>query len=182
MYQRTMEPNQAMNAILSRRKAIREEIARLESEDAELQIAERVIERLGRSIDEGVASETAASSAGDHPSSEARSRRPRPPLKEMIIEYLTRTPELWRTANDIQFNVSDMKGADVPMSSISPTLSDLKKSGHIVRNGMQVALAVRVQREQPDFFNENGPPEGDPETGEPDRSPIETQSRDSAVE
>lgn len=85
--------------------------------------------------------------------------------KQMIIEALNAPHPLWQTANEVRDKVSAMAGKEVPMSSISPALSDLKNSDTIVRNDMVVALALRVDNEEPGFFKENEPPTGNPESG-----------------
>lgn len=148
--------------IEGRRKAIRDQIVKLEQEDHDLEIADRALQRLASQPPQflegsyrmatGVA--TVAGPSATRPVT----------IKEMIVSYLEKTSSLWRTANDIQDNVSDMRGSPVPMSSISPTLSDMKKAGTIVRDGMKVALAERIKREFPDFFEENGEAEASPDT------------------
>ena len=154
-----------LESIRRRRREISQEIKRLKSEDNELETAERVILRL-------------TSHAGDVPRTrlgqvfaragealvETEQSAKVLTTRQAILEYLYRTPDLWRTANHVRENVSGMKGAEVPMSTISPTLSELKKEGYIVRDGLKVALWERVAREQPDFFNENGEAEASPDT------------------
>jgi len=105
--------------------------------------------------------------------------RPRMTKKNMIIEALDRPRPLWQTAKDIQSYLSLITRSEVPMSSISPALTDMKLADTIVRQDMSVALALRVQDEEPDFLKENEPPEGGSETGEVPTSPIETQERKS---
>lgn len=111
-------------------------------------------------------------------------RQPRKNLtkKQMIVEAMNPPTPLWQTANEVQALVSQMSGKEVPMSSISPALSELKNAGTVVRQGMVVALALRVESEEPGFFKENEPPEGGSETGEPGSSPIETQKREGVFE
>jgi hypothetical protein len=105
-------------------------------------------------------------------SKEASARRTK---NAIIIECLEKPRPLWQTAKDIQsyFEVEwSMK--NVPMSSISPALTALKNNGTIFRRDMFVALALRLEEEEPDFLKENEPPEGGSETGEIAPSPIET--------
>jgi hypothetical protein len=79
-------------------------------------------------------------------------RGPAPPKartkNQMIVEALHSPRPLWQTANEIQEFVSLLDGKDVPMSSISPALSALKKDGTIVRSDKVVALALRLEDEQ----------------------------------
>lgn len=89
----------------------------------------------------------------------------------LIIEALNHPRERWQTAKQIRDYIAKVTEKDVPMSSISPALTDLKKSGTIARNDMLVALALRLEKEEPGFLNENGEAKASPETGEPPSSP-----------
>jgi len=71
--------------------------------------------------------------------------------KAFAWEVLDKSPNPWLTANQIQERVSELKGAPVPMSSISPTLSEMKAQ-FVERKGMLVALKTRL--------NENEAPNG----------------------
>lgn len=147
--------------IRRRRMAIRQEIDALLKEDAELENLEREVKRVvarlleGAGVNVEVPSVSMQADVGQVSVSVSRPKT----TKQVILEYLERTPTMWRTANDVQDNVSEIKGARVPMSSISPTLSELKRAGLIVRDNLRVALATRVRREMPDFFKENEPPQ-----------------------
>lgn len=91
----------------------------------------------------------------------------------LIIEALTQPRSLWQTANQIRDYLSKTTQKEVRMSSISPALTDLKKSGTIARKDMMVALAFRLEKEEPGFLNENGPPEGGPDA-EQDSRPVQS--------
>ena len=71
--------------------------------------------------------------------------------KAFAWEVLDTSTNLWLTANQIQERVSKLKGDTVPMSSISPTLSEMKTE-YLERKGMLVALKSRL--------NENEAPNG----------------------
>jgi len=45
---------------------------------------------------------------------------------------------------------------------VVPALTDLKNGGTIQRKDMSVALTKRLRKEQSDFFEDEGSPEGDP--------------------
>ncbi len=75
--------------------------------------------------------------------------------KDLIRAYLASTPSLWKTSEDVQRGVSEIKGFEVPMGTIGPTLSNMKNNGEIFRDGNKVALAERVRNERPDFFKTN---------------------------
>lgn len=81
-----------------------------------------------------------------------------------IIEALSPPRDLWQTANQIREHTGRLLGKDVPMSSISPALTDLKKTGTIARRDMTVALVLRLEKEEPNFLYENGEAEASPET------------------
>lgn len=91
----------------------------------------------------------------------------------LIIEALTQPRGLWQTANQIRDYLAKETGKDVRMSSISPALTDLKKSGTIARKDMLVALAFRLEKEEPGFLNENEPPEGGSDA-EQDSRPVQS--------
>ncbi len=50
-------------------------------------------------------------------------------------------------ANEVRAKASELKGTEIPMGTVSPTLTDLKNAGLIVRDGMRVALASRVLKD-----------------------------------
>jgi hypothetical protein len=64
---------------------------------------------------------------------------------EQIIEWLlSGAVNPWAESTQIAAAVASVKERQVPMSSISPTLWNMKKKGTIVRDGLKVALASRV--------------------------------------
>lgn len=70
----------------------------------------------------------------------------RPPrLAEFFLKTLQDADPPWMTANEVQVAASTLKGSEIPMSSVSPTLTDLKNKGLVARDGLKVALATRVQ-------------------------------------
>lgn len=74
---------------------------------------------------------------------------------------------VWLTANEIQESASKLKGGDIPMSSVSPGLSEMKQDGTIDRDGMKVALKSRL--------NENGEAEASPDDGRVAALPFENR-------
>jgi hypothetical protein len=157
--------------IRRRREAIKREIAALRMEDAELEAVELSVQKAVARLlgNQAEAPPPPAPAHHYHVKPEtgryaAVAGKPKT-TKEIIVDYLGRTPSTWRTANDIQAHVSEIKAAMVPMGSISPTLTELKNDGIVVRDNLRVALAERVRRETPDFFKENGPSEGEPKGG-----------------
>ena len=40
-----------------------------------------------------------------------------------------------------------LKGSDIPMGTVSPTLTDMKNTGTLIRDGLKVAWIERVKRE-----------------------------------
>lgn len=84
---------------------------------------------------------------------------------DLIVEALSNPRSLWQTANQVQAYLSEALGRPYPRTSVSPALTALKKNETIVRRDMHVALTLRVEREEPEFLNENGPPNGGPDTG-----------------
>jgi hypothetical protein len=104
-----------------------------------------------------------------------------PKTTKQLIEHVASMGALWRTANELQEEMSEIAGREVPMSTVSPSLTEMKKAGRIVRDGMRVALRSRVLTEEPDLLNENDPPsEGGSDADEVSASSDENPSVDSA--
>jgi len=88
-------------------------------------------------------------------------------IKACIWQALYEGPDLWVDAHWVQERVSQIKGQDVPLASISPNLSQMKGE-YIERDGLKVALKRRL--------NENGEaeasasPDADEVTGSSDTS------------
>lgn len=63
--------------------------------------------------------------------------------KAYIWEALNSSPSVWLTANEIQPLAEAIKGSSIPMASISPSLTEMKRDEQIERLGLRVALAIR---------------------------------------
>ena len=116
--------------IVARLGDIKAEIARLDAEAQELETALRVVRRFG--------------TEAHPPSVPANPRKTGPTTRDYIESVLSKSDDPWMTANEIQEKVSEIKGIEVPMSSISPTLSQMKDNV-IIRKGLHVALKSRVE-------------------------------------
>lgn len=77
--------------------------------------------------------------------------------KAFIWEVLNAASKPWLNANQIQAEASNLKGEVIPMSSISPMLSEMKDE-FLERDNMLVALKSRLK--------ENGEAEASPDTDE----------------
>lgn len=77
--------------------------------------------------------------------------------KAYIWDALASAEGPWIDANEIQDKASILKGDEIPMATISPTLSNMKGE-YIERNGFKVALKSRL--------NENGEAETSPDADE----------------
>lgn len=134
--------------IAARRRDIAAEDAMLATEDAELEVAERVLVRLSKGSD-----------VNWHQVLEGAVPR-RSTTRDLIHEVLSMPDKSWWTAAEIQPELSKLKGAEVPMGTISPTLTAMKTNGEIVRNGMRIALASRVPPQSGGALplDENEPP------------------------
>lgn len=69
-------------------------------------------------------------------------------MTEAIIEVLRTSPTPWLTAPAITKLVSERMGKNVPRTSISPKLSELKSKNRILRHDMFVALPERAAIEE----------------------------------
>lgn len=122
-----------LSRIVTRIAEIETAQASLAAEFEELTIARRVLVRLG----------------GNAPPSAPMANQPRLPragtTRDLFLEVLRTSDSPWMTANEVRAKASELKGAEIPMGTVSPTLTDLKNAGLIVRDGMKVALASRVR-------------------------------------
>ncbi|NJR78252.1 hypothetical protein [Sphingomonas corticis] len=91
--------------------------------------------------------------------------------KAFMWEVLSQSESVWLSANEIQEAASHRRGSEIPMSSVSPGLSEMKQDGTIERNGMKVALKSRL--------NENGEAEASPDVEEVGASSNDSQTRES---
>lgn len=117
----------ALSRILTRLAEIQRLQSDLESERSELLVAKKVIERLG----------------DDAPTIMRLSASANRTNRDFILEALAEAGR-WLTANEIQELASAIKGSEIPMTSISPGLTELKREGVIARSGFKVALASRA--------------------------------------
>lgn len=89
-------------------------------------------------------------------------RKPTDTTKNIMIAVMRTMANIWTTASELQARVSEIKGREVPMSTISPTLSDLKnKDGLIVREGMKIALKERLKEVEPSTGGSGDGSDGD---------------------
>lgn len=150
-------------AIRERRASLNKQIADAKAQLADLDIAERILERFGQAIGEPRPNARDMNDfLHDMGLDEAASVSTAPntsmTTKALFKSVLRQSSDVWMTANEIQERASAIKGQEVPMATVSPTLSNMKKAGVIVRDGMKVALASRL--------NENGEAEASPDADE----------------
>lgn len=69
--------------------------------------------------------------------------------KYYIWQCLRYSQSRWLTAVEIRSIASNAKREEIPMSSISPMLNAMMKQGHVVRDGLKVALKERVESKNP---------------------------------
>jgi hypothetical protein len=144
--------------VRARRTEIEKTINALKAEDNELAIAEKVLLRLATTARAESASVQPGSAKLQEPAaSEEESTlvktvraelKGNETLKELIVLLLDTCTEDWWTANEIKDHLSDATGRDIPISSISPTLTVMKDAGILVRTGHNVALASRIPQGQ----------------------------------
>lgn len=144
-----MEPALTLSGIQRRRSEMKQSIDRLQQE---LQTAQRVLADLDK------AEELVRRFGGDEGTLPLMERAPQLDrfehrvaisgrklrLNELIVEAMRSIEPVWTDAVAIQEEASRIRGSDVPMGSISPTLTVLKDQGVLERNGMKVALKERL--------------------------------------
>ncbi len=122
--------------VRNRRAELAKQREALETEDAELAVTERTLVRL----------------AGIRPSGPNGAAKPHGPKlpqptsqKGLIVATLKTAVRAWfETGEALRKAVQDVHGVDIGKSSFQPYLSELKKTGVIVRDGQRVALAERA--------------------------------------
>ena len=67
--------------------------------------------------------------------------------KAFMWDALALAETLWLDANEIQERSSALKGEEIPMATISPTLSNMKGE-YIERKGLKVALKSRLNENE----------------------------------
>lgn len=178
-----MEQVLSLTVIRARKEALSRQIADAQSQIADLEVAERIVRRFGEAVGDprpnGHEMDDMLDKAGVAPTvrhavarSTASSGGSGLTAKALFLSVMRQSPESWMTANEIQERATAIKGQEVPMGTVSPTLSLMKNEGLIVRRGLKVALVDRakefqnaVDRDLEAFLNENGPPKGGPDAG-----------------
>ncbi len=130
---------EAKQAILSRLNEIMEEETRLKDEKLKLTSSLILIEEIEKITNNNNSrfKQKAISIRGKH--NGVRNR-------DCIIKTLETSENPWLTAAEIQEHASAIKGSKIPMSSISPGLTELKNESLIVRRGFLVALVTRSNK------------------------------------
>ena len=168
-----MEHILSLTAIRDQKAMLNRAILEAQTQLADLEVAERIVRRFGQATaderPDGQAMEDLLRRAKvEAPKSETAAAPAERTItsKAVFLSVLRQSLNPWMTANEIQERASAIKGHDVPMATVSPTLSNMKNAGLIVRDGLKVALTERL--------NENGALDGDatsaPEIG-PDYNP-----------
>lgn len=197
-----MKANPSLSDVAARREQLETEIEERQLELSELAVAERVLRRLADYIPSAHLPPTPPGVTLN-----SITRPPRPPspppvpknesyavdtvresVESLILIILGASDRVWWTANELQVELTALKGSEVPMSTVSPTLTNMKNSGKIYRDGLRVADPNRV-RHTPSALdlleapsqNENGETSS-PEPEEPDSSSNDTQIRPSVFE
>lgn len=148
-----------LSAVKARRALIARQVSALQDEDAELATVEEILARLAKG-GARVAGATPGKRRGRPPGRPARSaaakgktakgagrgkRNGAGSQRELVLAALKKPGATWMDVRQIIQYVKDAHGVAMPPRSISPLLSNLKKSGAIVRNGRRVALPERAK-------------------------------------
>lgn len=187
-----MNPNPTLQDVQARRELLEREIEARKVELSELAIAERVLVRL---VDNASVPGSTPHPFPLPPRPPVPPKPPVPPspprvdaysvdpsresIESLILILLGASQRVWWTATELQVELSVLRGTEVPMSTISPTLTNMKNNGKIYRSGLKVADPNRVRKIQSALSllddeptqNENEEAFASSETGEPEASP-----------
>jgi len=150
----TMSESPNLQDVQARRAEIKAELVTvreregvLVSEDQELEVAERVLLRLAGKAEPTLPNDALGSwLSADGWKRPNRSFDPAYATIEDTIEWLLEgATDPWATSIQIQAALSETLKRPVPMSTVSPTLTNMKNKGTLAREGFKVALASRVQ-------------------------------------
>ena len=159
-----MEHVLSLTAIREQKATLSRVILDAQAQMADLEIAERIVLRFGQAANDQRPSDDEIADLLGNVAVEQKPTMPRLNIngvlttRALIVSVLRQSPDVWMTANEISERASSIKGRDVPLATVSPALSLMKNDGLIVRDGLKVALAERL--------NENGL-----QSGLPPRSP-----------
>src|SRR5262245_3308074 len=141
-----------LSSVRARRAAIARQLNDLQAEDAELSAVEGVLVRLSGGRASAVAAwpKQTARKAGRRTSArrgaaaakggKGRGRRAEAgSQRELVLGALKKPGAGWMNIQQIIASVKTAHGISIPPRSLSPLLSNLKKSGAIVRQGRRVA-------------------------------------------
>jgi hypothetical protein len=147
----SMEPN--LSTIRARRAQLAKYRQQIDTEDKELEIAERVLTRLAVGANSPVAPAVlkSGSSQHDEPSAQAiqtgAGDQPNPVThKNLVLATLRARAEPWVTSSrQLQTEIAEAHGIHIEDNSFLPLLSGLLAEGIIKRSEKGIALAERVQ-------------------------------------
>ena len=129
---RAKAPNMITNPYLEplrqKAEAVAAQIAGLQRELEEMEIAARVLTRLGPV--EAAATPASAIKPGT--------------VKAFIAEFLRGTDSAWALPTEVHVGASKLKGAEIPSGTIFPTLSEMVRDQIIVRRDGKIALKTRA--------------------------------------
>ena len=148
-----------LSSIKSRRAFIARQLDQLQSEDEELATVEEILARLakaprstpgkrrGRPPAQKAAGKVKVKAKAKAKNGAGRGKRNGSGLsqRELVLAALKKPGAGWMDVRQIIAWVKENHGVTMPPRSISPLLSNLKKTGAIVRNGRRVSLPVRAK-------------------------------------
>lgn len=149
---------QQIKALLSKAEA---KLARYEAgareareEIAELGAALKVLGRLAPTPQDTAKPASARDANPTSPDRVADGQYRAGTLAEDIQYIMENDARTWWTSNELQDELLKLRGSEVPMTSVSPTLTRMKDKDLVQRDGAKVALLARVG------MQEGGTPEG----------------------
>jgi len=164
-----MSQNPSLADVRARRAEIAEIIEPLQAEDKELAVAESVLARLvsadkpktigltviesGKPPTDAAAQNAAAAASGAAEEDSGsvsdtvkEAMKGNETIEELIVMLLEYCDDTWWTASEVQSHLSEVKGRQISMSTVSPTLWAMRKRGIIYRDGMKVALQSKLDQ------------------------------------
>ncbi|GLK49281.1 hypothetical protein GCM10017620_22540 [Brevundimonas intermedia] len=139
-----------LQQIRDKRAHLARQRAAIDLQDAELEVAEKVLVRLEAERPEGKTFELQPVQPGKNDEPRDTFAFDVPPIRlsrrELVLEAL-KGEKIWMTSAEINEEIAKRHGAQIKPTSFYPMLSNLKNEAVIKREGDRMALASRIEGE-----------------------------------
>lgn len=147
-----MEQILSLTAIRDQKAALNRVIADAQAQIADLDVAERIVQRFGQSAHDprpkAFEMDDLLQGANIEPKTSEVVKvlvERKLTTKALLQSVMRQADNPWMTAVEIRDRASFIRGGTVSMAVISPALTNMKNDGLIARDGLKVALVERLK-------------------------------------